>query len=136
MAYVFLDTSFFVAYLRPRDLHHAAAVAQLRHHLENGDVLVTSQFVLMESGGGLSASAFRSLFVQFVHELTDSQCLMTVSASESLFTRAWSLYASRPDKEWSLVDCSSFVVMDEMGMTDALTADHYFTQKGYRILLG
>ena len=135
MAHVFLDTSFFVAYLRPRDLHHASAVDRLRQHLEAGDILVTSQFVLMESGGGLNTQGLRTVFVQFVHELMDSTCFIIVGASELLFTQAWSLFASRPDKEWSMVDCSSFVIMDEKGITDAVTADRHFTQKGYRILL-
>jgi predicted nucleic acid-binding protein len=39
------------------------------------------------------------------------------------------------DKEWGLTDCISFVVMQEQGLTDALTADHHFEQAGFTILL-
>ena len=41
----------------------------------------------------------------------------------------------RPDKEWSLTDCISFEVMAELGLTEALTADHHFEQAGFRALL-
>jgi uncharacterized protein len=37
----------------------------------------------------------------------------------------------RPDKEWSLTDCISFIVMEEHGLTEALTADHHFAQAGF-----
>ncbi len=45
------------------------------------------------------------------------------------------LYRERPDKEWGLTDCVSFVVMRERGLTEALTTDDHFRQTGYRALL-
>ena len=41
----------------------------------------------------------------------------------------------RQDKNWSSVDCTSFAVMTERGLTDALTADHHFEQAGFTVLL-
>lgn len=52
-----------------------------------------------------------------------------------LFDAGLELYASRSDKEWSLTDCISFVVMRERGITDALTGDHHFEQAGFVALL-
>ncbi|MGI9060786.1 MAG: type II toxin-antitoxin system VapC family toxin [Ktedonobacteraceae bacterium] len=48
-----------------------------------------------------------------------------------LDAEAWMLLKNRIDKEWSLVDASSFVVMTRYGMTEALTTDHHFTQAGF-----
>jgi hypothetical protein len=39
------------------------------------------------------------------------------------------------DKEWSLTDCISMVVMQEQGISEAVTADHHFAQAGYRASL-
>jgi predicted nucleic acid-binding protein len=41
----------------------------------------------------------------------------------------------RPDKWWSLTDCISFIVMQQEGLTEALTTDHHFEQAGFKILL-
>jgi predicted nucleic acid-binding protein len=45
------------------------------------------------------------------------------------------LYLNRPDKEWSLTDCISFVVMEREGLTDALTGDNHYEQAGFVALL-
>ena len=55
--------------------------------------------------------------------------------SEELYARAFTLYRQRPDKEWGMVDCISFVVMQERGLTDALTTDEHFGQAGFRVLM-
>jgi len=58
-----------------------------------------------------------------------------VPASADLWQRGVALFASRPDKDWSLTDCISFVVMQERGIADGLTADHHFEQAGFVALL-
>jgi uncharacterized protein len=45
------------------------------------------------------------------------------------------LFGDRPDKDWSLTDCISFIVMEERRITEALTGDHHFEQAGFRALL-
>jgi predicted nucleic acid-binding protein len=45
------------------------------------------------------------------------------------------MFRSRQDKEWGLVDCVSFVVMQNRGIAEALTADEHFHQAGFRSLL-
>jgi uncharacterized protein len=45
------------------------------------------------------------------------------------------IYNSRSDKDWGLTDCTSFVVMSERNLTEALTTDSHFQQAGFRALL-
>ena len=45
------------------------------------------------------------------------------------------LYEARMDKEWGLVDCLSFHVMWDRGLTKALTSDEHFEQAGFVALL-
>jgi predicted nucleic acid-binding protein len=50
-------------------------------------------------------------------------------------TTAWELCKSRVDKAWSLVDCTSFVAMQQLSIQEALTTDQHFEQAGFVRLL-
>ena len=52
--------------------------------------------------------------------------------TEPLLQEALALYRARPDKDWGLTDCVSFVLMQREGLTEALTADIHFRQLGFR----
>ncbi|MCU0535569.1 MAG: hypothetical protein MUD14_16890 [Hydrococcus sp. Prado102] len=50
-------------------------------------------------------------------------------------TQRWLLYKQRPDKGWSLTDCISFVVMEQLKIKQAFTCDRHFEQAGFINLL-
>ena len=58
-----------------------------------------------------------------------------IEQSTAQFELAVSRYANRLDQTWSLVDCSSFVLMEERGIRDALAHDVDFVQAGFNALL-
>ena len=58
-----------------------------------------------------------------------------VAAETRLFQRGVELFEQRRDKDWSLTDCLSFVVMQDEGITQALTGDKHFEQAGFTALL-
>ncbi|MFM5887405.1 MAG: type II toxin-antitoxin system VapC family toxin, partial [Dolichospermum sp.] len=58
-----------------------------------------------------------------------------VLLTNSLYKLAFDLFKQREDKEWGLVDCISFIVMQDRGISDALTTDIHFQQAGFRALL-
>jgi predicted nucleic acid-binding protein len=61
--------------------------------------------------------------------------MRVVNISSQLFYQGLTLYESRLDKNWGLVDCISFVVMEQQNLTDALTSDRHFIQAGFQALL-
>jgi predicted nucleic acid-binding protein len=73
--------------------------------------------------------------VEFHRELRHDPKVMILPSDNQLFQKGVHLYASRPDKEWSLTDCISFVVMTQQRLTEALTGDRHFEQAGFRALL-
>ncbi len=91
--------------------------------------------VLMEIGDGLAPLRFRRLASQILLTLRSSPHIEVVPASARLLEEALSLYRIRDDKDWGMTDCSSFVVMRERGILDALTMDRHFQQAGFRPLL-
>jgi hypothetical protein len=86
---------------------------------------------MTELAAYLSASANRGLFTTVLSSLHDGDAADFVPATQDLFDLAAELYADRPDKAWSLVDCTSFLIMQQEGLTDALSTDHHFTQAGF-----
>lgn len=132
MTGVFADTAFYIASLSPRDaLAEQAAVYARLGTLRT----VTTDYVLVEVANFFCRAGGRQLFVGLVAELRSDPLVTIVPASPDLFERAFQLFAARPDKDWSLTDCTSFVVMADAGLTDDLTADHHFEQAGFRPLL-
>lgn len=132
---VFVDTSFFIALLNSNDSDHLQAVT-LQIGLTTERVhKITSEYILMELGDGLSRLRFRSLASQLINLVQQDQSFEIVPASSALFTKSLTLFNQRTDKEWGLTDCSSFVIMQEGGLAAALTADQHFQQAGFRALL-
>jgi uncharacterized protein len=77
----------------------------------------------------------RPNIVAFIESLKTSPYVEIVHIDASLDAEAWQLLSQRQDKDWSLVDCSSFVVMRQRNILEALTTDHHFEQAGFIRLL-
>jgi uncharacterized protein len=129
---VFGDAFHFIALLSTGDRWHARAVAINR---QPPGQLVTTEWVLTEVGDAFSQPGARQKFIRLLDLLRKQPDVEIVSSTSDLFRRGTDFFSTRPDKEWSLTDCISFVVMNERGITDALTNDHHFEQAGFQILL-
>ncbi len=117
---VFLDTSYVIALLVPQDQHHATAAAVSRRMIEARTQLVTTQAVLVEIGNALAKQRYRAACLQTLRTLQTDPATEIVPLSDDLYGRALDLYESRPDREWGLADCISFVVMEDLGLTEGI----------------
>jgi uncharacterized protein len=129
---VFADTAYYLAFLNVHDELHVRA-AEFTAGFDGQ--LLTTTWVLTEVVDALSRPAFRSTVVDFIRAVRADSQVTLVPADQELFDRGLDLFSHRPDKEWSLTDCISCVVMHDHGLTDALTSDHHFKQMGFRVLL-
>ena len=77
----------------------------------------------------------RQRAIDLIVALESDPKVRIVPADETLVREGFALYRQRPDKDWSLTDCISFVVMQREHITEALTADHHFEQAGFVALL-
>lgn len=130
---VLLDTVFIQALLNRRDQYHGQARALLPQIREAQEVWVT-EAVLVEVGNALSAFN-REAVARFIHQCYRTPNINVVSVDTTLLKEALALYADRPDKQWGLTDCISFVVMRQRDLTAAVTVDEHFAQAGYRMLM-
>lgn len=133
MTVAFADTFYYLALLSRTDHAHSRAVEFARSRRLRS---MTTDWILTEIGDALAGPGDRQRFTPFLENLRSSPFVTIVPFSQQLFDRGVSLFSERPDKEWSLTDCISFVVMQDHKISDALTADHHFEQAGFRCLLG
>jgi predicted nucleic acid-binding protein len=129
---VLADTFFFLALVNPRDQAHARALAFTTAFQGQ---MITTAWVLTEFADAMSAPANRSEFVATLKDIQANPQMRILPPDPTLFDEGIQLYTNRPDKEWSLTDCISFVVMQREGITEALTGDHHFEQAGFVALL-
>ena len=132
MTKVFLDTLFVIALINQRDQHHERAT--LLSEIYAGASLITTDAVLLEIGNAL-ARAFKPQATEVITHLLSSAEVEIVRLDTVLFNRAFTRFREHQDKEWGLVDCISFEVMEDAGIQAALTFDHHFEQAGFQALM-
>ena len=133
MRCVFADSFYYLALVNPGDPAHAKAALFTLNYMEH---TVTTGWILTELADGWAKPvAHRNFFPQLLTELRARTDTDIIPVTDQLMEEGIDLYRRRADKEWSLTDCISFVVMTREGITDALTGDHHFEQAGFTALL-
>ena len=120
---VFVDTGAWISLLWKQDALYQHARNHLQKLRNENRSLVTTSAVLSEVLDGLASHNLRYLSPIFRNQLTAFP-LNIAYINEELFRRGWDFYEARSDKDWSLTDCLSFVVMQERGISEALSLIH------------
>lgn len=137
MPHYFADTSGWGNLIDPTENFHALAAQLYGARRRQGFVAFTTNYVISELVALLTSPLRipRQTIIAFVEGLRSSPYVEIVHVDETLDAAAWQLLKARADKNWSPVDCASFVLMQQRGVTEALTADHHFEQAGFICLL-
>lgn len=128
----FADTFYFFAILNTADPAHARAQAFARLRQAN---ILTTQYVLLELADAMCDSRNRVMVAELIRRTYLRPDVHVIPTDPAIFDEALNLYSHRPDKDWSLTDCTSFIIMKNHGLTQALTGDHHFEQAGFVALL-
>lgn len=133
--YAFADSSFLVARFNVRDRNHRAAIAYLEEQKGAGSDalrLVLSDYVFDETVTALVVRSRRhDLASAAGRAILDSKNLRLVRVELPAFEAAWKLFVRRSDKRCSFTDCTSFVLMENLGIRKAVTFDTNFRQAGF-----
>jgi uncharacterized protein len=128
---LFIDTSGWLCYIDPLNSLHSAATAVVLSAVRMKRHLATTNYIIAELVALLSLSRYgmaRPQIIARINALRAETNLAILHVDEATDAEAWRLLEARPDKDWSLVDATSFVLMKRFGMMEALTTDHHFTQ--------
>lgn len=134
---VFADTSGWVNFLVPNQPFHDRAVSLMDIWSKSDLHLLTTNYILTEIVAliGSRMRVSRRDMVEFINDLKKSSWIEIVHITPEIDLKAWHLLTERLDKEWSYVDCASFVVMQEHNLQEAYTHDHHLEQAGFTCLL-
>ncbi len=135
MRRVFADTYYWIALLNDRDQGHAAAKAISR--TLGQAAIVTTHEVLSEVLTYFCEHGrhVRQTVTAFIRNILNDPAITVHPQSAQSFLSGLALYEARPDKEYSLTDCISMLVMRHEAITEILTDDDHFTQEGFTKLL-
>ena len=135
MKTVFADTGYWIALLDPQDTLHSKAI-NLSITFKQVQI-VTSEMVLTEILNHFSkrGNFLRYAAANFIESLQENPAITIAPQTDSLFQQALILYKQRPDQAWSHTDCSSFCIMQQQNILEALAYDKHFEQAGFIALL-
>ena len=101
-----------------------------KRFLEAGHRLLTTNFVIDETITLVLVRKGYQAAVDLGEQLWSEEQARIVWLSRADQRAAWQLFKRYSDKEFSFTDCTSFVVMERLGLTHAFAFDEHFDQTG------
>ena len=132
---VFLDTHGWIALLNATEQMHGEANSLWQDLGRRRYRIAMTDWVIAETGNGLARSLAREQLTEAVERLRANPEHEIVFVDDVLLERSLDFYSRHSDKSWGLVDCASFIVMQDRGISEAFTSDRHFEQAGFTCLL-
>jgi predicted nucleic acid-binding protein len=132
---VFADTSGVYALVDKNDASHATARDAVGKILRAGRRLVVTDYVIDESVTLAKARAGIMLAGRVLDLIERSQGIRIEWIGPDRFAATRAFFRKHADHAYSFTDCSSFVVMRELRLDQALTTDRHFVEAGMEALL-
>jgi len=126
-SHVFLDASFWIAYRNERQNCHKEATRILTEMFRRRTKFVTTLPVLCEIHAHFSRTPKKKVILQDFESNPLVHIEEVTHADQQL---AFKLLSRQTDKSYSLCDAVSFVVMQRLGLKQALAFDDHFRQFG------
>ena len=130
-----IDPRLVLALFSTKDAFPVNAVLLQAQAVRERRRLLTTDVVVFEVGAAFSRAAMRAVGAAIMNTLLHDPNIEVVPVSATHRDQAVELFTQPRDKDWSLCDCFSFVLMRERGLDKALAADHHFAQTGFEALL-
>jgi len=135
MKFTFAVTQGWTALSNKKDQFHQRALATKNRLISQHTKFITSNFVLDETYTLLLTRIGHVAAVEFGEMIRHTPSVDVIHVTESIEEKAWQTFKRYSDKTFSFTDCTSFIIMQQLGITDAFTNDHNFEQMGFILLL-
>jgi predicted nucleic acid-binding protein len=131
---LFVDTAGWMACADASDPAHEDARAARDSALEQGCVLVTTDYIVDETLTLIRKRLGLRAAETWWQQVESNSRLRWEWIGVPRAERARSLFFRQRDKDFSFTDCTSFVVMRKLKIRQALTTDAHFLQMGFQVL--
>jgi len=133
MTALFIDTSAFIALIDKDDQYHAQAREFYQKKLNPLFKLITTNFVVCETINFLRARLPLKYAVEYRDDIISSKIVSIIHITPNMENSAFTVMKRHKDKNYSFTDCTSFVVMKELGVSTSFTFDDHFRQMGFTV---
>lgn len=131
MTEVFIDSSVLFLFAGPSSTQRKYIHDYL---LQEHPPLITTNIVVAETLSLITKRINKHTGIQFLEIIEKSQILKIIYANETLTQTALRLYRKYTDKDFDLIDATSFVLCKERKIKQVLTLDKHFSQMGFEML--
>jgi uncharacterized protein len=132
---IFVDTSGLYALIEKKDAHHIAARDVVAKLARAGKILVVTDYILAETVNLANERSGPHVAVRVLDLVEQSVGIRIEWIVPGRFDATKKFYRKHADHAYSFTDCSSFIVMRELRLREALTTDSHFSAAGFEALL-
>jgi uncharacterized protein len=132
---LFVDTSGLYALADRRDPLRTRSQEQVRARVLAGSRLVLTDYILDEACTLAKVRAGSQAALALLRLVETSAGFRFEWVGSDRFDAAKAYFRKHADHGYSFTDCTSFIVMRELHLREALTSDHHFAEAGFRGLL-
>jgi predicted nucleic acid-binding protein len=130
---LFVDTSAWLALNDRSDQYHQKALSRNAAIRSQRIELITSEYVVDESLTIIRYRVSLKAAVILGESLMNSRIVTVADVANEERLAAWALFKKYADKELSFTDCTSFALMNKLGLLQAFSFDDHFRQIGFEL---
>ena len=132
---VFVDTSGLYALVDKKDTNYETARDEVVEIARNGQKLVVTDYIIDEAVTLAKARSGARVALRILDLIEQSVGIRVERIDVGRFDEAKAFFRRHSDHAYSFTDCSSFVLMRELELRQALTSDRHFSEAGFEALL-
>ncbi|MBF0492250.1 MAG: type II toxin-antitoxin system VapC family toxin [Deltaproteobacteria bacterium] len=127
----FVDSSVFYEWMDQSSVY-SESILNFLHHKPTP--LLTSNFIIAETTSLLTKRLGKKIGTFFLREIFNSKIVEIIRISQAQEEQAMRDYFKYQDKDFDLIDATSFVLCKEKGVREVLTLDKHFKQMGFKTI--
>ena len=131
MKKIFIDTSALVALFDRSDNNHQKAKTLLEIIRNNKIKLLMSDYIFDETITTVLSNAGHKNAIKIGEFILGSNIVELSWLDESVVMKAWEYFKRHSDKEYSFTDCTTFILMKEMKLSNFFAFDEDFVKAGF-----